>query len=277
MTVGTRAGGGRARPVLALATGIPVGCLGGLVGLGGGEFRLPLLVGLFGLEVRAAVPMNLVVSFVTLAAALLVRAHTLALAAVLPHLPEMIGLGLGGMMGAGWGAGLLVRLGERRLATVLALLLAGIGLLLIAEALLRDGGAAVMAADAPPRLLVGTLLGLAIGAVAALLGVAGGELLVPTLSLLFGADIRVAGTASLMISLVTLAAGLWRYGRLRALPTRRAIGAVALPMGLGSILGAAIGGVLAALASTALIKAVLGLVLIAAALKVVARPVPAGG
>ena len=35
-------------PSAALATGVGVGLLGGLIGLGGAEFRLPLLIGLFG-------------------------------------------------------------------------------------------------------------------------------------------------------------------------------------------------------------------------------------
>lgn len=35
-------------PVPAFATGGVIGMLGGLIGLGGAEFRLPLLVGLFG-------------------------------------------------------------------------------------------------------------------------------------------------------------------------------------------------------------------------------------
>ncbi len=30
---------------LALVTGAPIGCLGGLIGLGEAEFRLPVLVG----------------------------------------------------------------------------------------------------------------------------------------------------------------------------------------------------------------------------------------
>ena len=40
--------------------------------------------------------------------------------------------------------------------------------------------------------------------VASLLGVAGGELLIPTLVLLFGPDIKLAGSLSLAVSLPTM-------------------------------------------------------------------------
>jgi uncharacterized protein len=43
-----------------------IGSVGGLIGLGGGELRLPLLVGLIGFTARTAVPMNQILSLVTL-------------------------------------------------------------------------------------------------------------------------------------------------------------------------------------------------------------------
>ena len=111
------------------------------------------------------------------------------------------------------------------------------------------------------------MFGIIIGAVAAFLGVAGGELLIPTLMLVHGADIRSAGTASLMISIVMVLSGLIRYGRLGALPEMRSLQTVALPMGLGSIVGALLGGLLVGLLPIAGLKILLGSVLIAAASK----------
>jgi hypothetical protein len=35
---------------------VPIGCLGGLVGLGGGEFRLPVLIYSIGFNAKSAVP-----------------------------------------------------------------------------------------------------------------------------------------------------------------------------------------------------------------------------
>ncbi|MGH2403190.1 MAG: sulfite exporter TauE/SafE family protein, partial [bacterium] len=49
--------GGRNRK-LAFAYAVPIGVLGGLIGLGGAEFRLPVLAGPLGYSAREAVPLN---------------------------------------------------------------------------------------------------------------------------------------------------------------------------------------------------------------------------
>ena len=64
--------------------------------------------------------------------------------------------------------------------------------------------------------VAGVVAGFAIGVVASLLGVAGGELLIPTLVLLFGADIKLAGSLSLAVSLPTMLVGFARYSRDRS-------------------------------------------------------------
>ena len=48
----------------AAITGAGVGVLGGLLGLGGAEFLLPLLVAIFGYVLRRAIPLNLAISFI---------------------------------------------------------------------------------------------------------------------------------------------------------------------------------------------------------------------
>ena len=54
------------------------------------------------------------------------------------------------------------------------------------------------------QIIAGIAAGFGIGLVASLLGVAGGEFLIPTLMLLFGADIKLAGSLSLAVSLPTM-------------------------------------------------------------------------
>jgi uncharacterized membrane protein YfcA len=71
---------------------VPIGGLGGLIGLGGGEFRLPILMYAIGFDAKSAVPLNLMVSFVTLAFSMTARSHALSATAILPYLSEVIGI-----------------------------------------------------------------------------------------------------------------------------------------------------------------------------------------
>src|SRR6185312_3328608 len=58
-----------ALPLAAFAGGAAVAFLGGLIGLGSGEFRLPLLIAVFALYPHRAVRINLLISLATLATA----------------------------------------------------------------------------------------------------------------------------------------------------------------------------------------------------------------
>jgi uncharacterized membrane protein YfcA len=51
----------------AFGWSIPIGSLAGLIGRGGGEFRLPVLMHVVGFDAKFAVPLNLIISMVTLA------------------------------------------------------------------------------------------------------------------------------------------------------------------------------------------------------------------
>jgi uncharacterized protein len=60
----------RRPPVAAFSVGIGVGVLGGMIGLGGAEFRLPLLIGLFGFIALQAVIVNKAMSLAVVLTAL---------------------------------------------------------------------------------------------------------------------------------------------------------------------------------------------------------------
>jgi uncharacterized protein len=94
-----------------------------------------------------------------------------------------------------------------------AVLLLGIAVVLVLGHNTAASGAMLTGA---PQMVAGVVAGFAIGIVAALLGVAGGELLIPTLVLLFGADIKLAGSLSLAVSLPTMLVGFARYSRDRS-------------------------------------------------------------
>jgi uncharacterized membrane protein YfcA len=250
------------------AAGAVVGALGGLVGLGGAEFRLPLLVALFGLPLREAVSLNLVVSLLTVggaAATRLLRGRELALSGAL--LGPAALMAVGGAVGAFAGTAWLSRLSTDGLRRAIRVVLFGLGLLLIAEsAIHRVAGAVATGAAAPVMLALA--VGAAIGIVSTLLGVAGGELIIPSLVFLFGADVKAAGTASLLISLPTIGAGLWRRRRAGWRIGTASLRGLVAPMGVGSVLGAVAGGLLAGAASAGWLKIMLGAILVLSALRV---------
>lgn len=216
-------------------------------------------------------PLNLLVSLITLAFALAVRNHAVPVSSVMTHLPEIVGLTLGGVLSAVYGARLTLRMSDRRLKLTMALLLGALGLLLLVETFVPFDKAMLGADSALLRALAGVLIGLIVGAVSSMLGVAGGELLIPALMYLFGADIRVAGSASLLISLVIVATGVWRYRQADALPMTGGPRRIAASMSAGSLIGAGLGGLAVAAAPTAFLKVALGSALILAAAKIAAR------
>lgn len=254
------------KPIEATAWGVPVGLLGGLIGLGGGEFRIPVLMRRFGLSAREVIPLNAVISLATLASALAFRGGSLPFAPLAPNISDVFALAVGGLVAALFAGGLVARLSNETLHKAIVLLLVAIGTLLIIEGFLTDGVSVPFPTGGVARVLLSVGVGFVIGVVATLLGVAGGELLIPTLVFCHGLDIKVAGTASLMISLVVVTAGLIRYHSVGRLPERRAVTNIALPMALGSIAGAAMGASLAVFAPSATLKIVLGIVLLGAAL-----------
>ena len=250
----------------ACGGGAAVGALGGLIGLGGAEFRLPLLIGWFGLSARVAVPLNLLVSLITVAAALLGRLLFLDPNSLSTYWVEILTIGTGSMAAAWIGAGWLAGMSDRRLERVIAMLLVVIAGILIGETLVPAAPSLALTDEPALRLVLGLGCGIGIGIVSSLLGVAGGELIIPVLVLLFAVDIKTAGTASLIISLPTVAVGLLRHWRRGAFEDRVPLREVALPMALGSIVGANLGAALAGLAPVGALKLTLGAVLAVSAL-----------
>ena len=248
---------------------VPIGGLAGLIGLGGGEFRLPVLTQMIGFPPRAAIPLNLLISLATLAFALVIRNHAVPASGALAHLPEVAGLMIGGVFSAVYGVNLLLRMSDRRLTAVMATLLAALGLLLLIEAFVPFHGSMFGTEPVFVRVLAGLVTGLVVGVVSSMLGVAGGELLIPALLFLFGADIKIAGTASLLLSLAIVTTGVWRYHKAGALPMAGGPQRIALSMTAGSLIGVALGGLAVAVAPVAFLKIMLGSVLIIAAAKTV--------
>jgi Sulfite exporter TauE/SafE len=126
----------RGRPLLAFGFAILIATLGGLIGLGGAEFRLPVLAGPLGYPARRAVPLNLAVSLVTLGTARLTRGRSLSLDPVAPFLPAVLAMTAGAVFAAFVGSAPVGRLSNERLERVILVLLVTIGAALIIEGFL---------------------------------------------------------------------------------------------------------------------------------------------
>ena len=247
---------------------MPIGTLGGLIGLGGAEFRLPVLTGVLGYRPRQAVALNLAVSLVTVVAAAGIRAGTQAWQPVVEMVPVAAAMTAGAVLAAYAGIGVVHRISEDLLRRLILVLLVAIGVALIVEAFLPQRVGGLLGSSGVVALLVAGGCGLAIGTVSSLLGVAGGELIIPTLLFLFGADIVTAGTVSLLISLPTVAVGVARHARRRTYQDRADLTTTVVPMGVGSVIGAVIGGLLVGIAPDAFLKVLLGAILIVSATRV---------
>lgn len=88
----------------------------------------------------------------------------------------------------------------------------------------------------------GVVAGFGIGVVVAIMGVAGGELLISTIVLLFGQDIKTAGSLSLLVSLPTMLVACARYSRDGSFAVLGANLRFTLIMVAGSTVGAVLGG-----------------------------------
>ena len=255
---------GRSTPA-AFGGGAIIGALGGLIGLGGAEFRLPLLIGAFRFAALQAVILNKAMSLVVVASALPFRAAAVPFASVAANWPIIVNLLAGSLLGAWFGAGWATRLASQTLYRVIAGLLLGIAFVLALGHGVAANGAMLAG---PSQMAAGVTAGFIIGIVAALLGVAGGELLIPTLVLLFGADIKLAGSLSLAVSLPTMLVGFARYSRDRSFIVLAENRRFVLMMAAGSILGSFIGGQLLGLVPSGVLLPLLALILVLSAVKV---------
>ena len=253
-------------PILSTSAGAAVGTLGGLIGLGGAEFRLPLLIGVFGYSALPAVILNKAISLAVVASALLFRSSSVPFRQLLEHANIICTLLAGSLAGAWFGADRATKLNSHVLYRVLAVLL-----LIIAFVLVFGHGTPASSAvslTGVPLVIAGAAAGFGIGVVASLMGVAGGELLIPTIVLLFGADIKLAGSLSLAVSLPTMIVGFLRYSQDQSFSVIRTERSFVLFMLAGSFLGAFIGGQLLGVIPAHILLPLLAGILLLSAVKV---------
>ena len=257
------------RPTAAFCAGAAVAVFGGLIGLGGAEFRLPVLIAIFEVFPHRAVRINLLISLATLAVSAIARFAFIHSTDVSAFSVEIVAMLAGGAIAAWIGAGLLARIPKRRIIAIIAALLVAIAALLVFESFFAGATDFVFPADHSLRGAVAFTAGLFVGAVSSLLGVAGGELIIPILIFLFGAESQDGRNSESpdqhpgrphrhRTSLAN-----------RSLPFAHHARYLVLPMSAGSVLGAVAGGYLAAWTPNDLLRIGLASVLAVSAVKLV--------
>jgi hypothetical protein len=218
------------------SAGVVNGVMGGLLGLCGATVRAP---GLAAPRSHTAAVLHIFAACLVVVAAWMCRAKSVPLEQLADHLDVVLSLLAGGLAGIWWR--FQPQPGWRAV-------LAGVALLAVAQAL--HGATGVLA---------GVLIGMVMGCNAGI-----GLLLVPAIVLLYGLDIKVAGSLALMISLPMLLAGLVRV------PIRETLAIVRAErqfpaQGYGVITGAAIGTLLLDLLPSRILMAMLEALLVYAA------------
>jgi uncharacterized membrane protein YfcA len=265
MTSATQGDAEKSR-VGAFVGGTGIGILGGLIGLGGAEFRLPLLIGAFRFAALEAVIVNKAMSLIVVASALPFRTGTVSFEDIAGHWTIIANLLAGSLIGAWLGASWATRLKSETLYRVLAVLLVAIAVVLFIGHDADSGGTPLFTGGL--QLVAGIVAGFLIGVVASLMGVAGGELLIPTLILLFGADVKLAGSLSLAVSLPTMLVGFARYSRDSTFAVLGRNRWFVLVMAAGSIVGSFIGAALLGIVPGGVLLPMLAVILLVSAVKV---------
>ncbi|GAA5061550.1 sulfite exporter TauE/SafE family protein [Thermocatellispora tengchongensis] len=248
-----------------------MGVLGGMIGLGGAEFRLPLLISVFGFAALSAVIMNKAMSLVVVLTALPARLAAVPLTDLGAHWTIAVNLLAGSLIGAWAGASWAVRMRSATLYRVLAVLMVGMAGALV---LTHTSALGTLTLPGPVQTAAGVAAGFGIGVVAAIMGVAGGELLIPTIVLLYVVDIKTAGSLSLLVSLPTMLVAFARYSRDGSFAVLGASLRFVAVMVAGSIIGALLGGLLLGVIPDLVLIPALAAILLISAVKVARHASP---
>jgi uncharacterized membrane protein YfcA len=252
----------------ALVFGVFLGAAAGLIGVGGGEFRTPILLYVIGLPVVTAIAVNLLVGLLTVVVSFLRRfqlgllnGHSVNVALI---------MSMTSIIGAYLGALLTDKIPEKPLKRLLAAFLIIVGLKIGLEPFIQIPFAFTFTLGFVEEALLAATIGLAIGIISGTLGVAGGEFRIPALIYIFSLDIVAAGTASLLVSIPTVASGFLKHKNMGHMNRNATV--IAVAMGIGSVIGAFMGASYAGVVEKEVLKVLLGAILILATIRMVTEP-----
>lgn len=209
---------------VAAFAGFVAGFAGGLFGVGGGIILVPMLTGMLALSQHQAHGTSLAAIGATAIAGLVVY----GLAGHVAWLPALL-MSVASVFTARWGAQLAARTSRERLTGAFLALL-----ILVAARILWKAptGSAEHALTGAVGVAASLGVGAAVGLLAGYMGVGGGIIAVPALTMLFGMSQQMAQGTSLALILVTAPVGAFEHDRLGNVSRRHLPG-----LALGAVIG----------------------------------------
>ncbi|MEM3382835.1 MAG: sulfite exporter TauE/SafE family protein [Nitrososphaerales archaeon] len=242
--------------------GMIIGLAAGIIGVGGGEFRIPALTYLMGGSMNVIITSNLIIGFFTVLLSFFLR----LLYGLAGETSILYGfyLSIGSMFGACVGAIITSRVSDKNLKLIIGIYLTAIGIKFIFEPVLGEVGPnLIFQENLVPFYLC--LFGFLVGMISSMFGVAGGEIRIPILVMLFGLGIKIAGTVSLLASIATVGTGLMKHLQMGHFEKKYIW--ITLPMTIGSALGVFVGTSLAVVMYEEHLKKILGIIVILATIR----------
>ena len=210
---------------ISLLGGAGAGAFGGLFGVGGGIFLVPVIAGPLGRTQHEAHGTSLAAISATALAGMV----TYGLHGQVDWLTAALA-GPSCMLMARVGARIASRMSTRNLKLAFAALLVVVAVRLLWKA---DAGQAPFEhAALPVRVVFGLVLGAGVGLLAGVMGVGGGVIAVPAFTLLLGMSQQQAQGTSLALILLAAPVGALEHAR-----RGNVVGPLAVWLGLGSVVG----------------------------------------
>jgi len=216
--------------LVAALAGFGAGLAGGLFGVGGGIVMVPVLTAFFGLTQHRAHGTSLAAVAATAVAGLVVY----GLSGHVAWLPAAL-MAVSGAYTAQLGARLAARTGRERLMLAFALFILAIGVRILWRVPVTSDHPALSGGpfSGPAGIAAALAVGAAVGLLAGYMGVGGGAIAVPALTLLFGMSQQTAQGTSLALILGSAPFGAVEHARLGNVDRRLLPGLM-----VGALLGA---------------------------------------
>lgn len=190
--------------------GFSTGLMGGLIGLGGAEFRLPMLLKFFSFNTLQAIILNKFMSLFTVIFSMVFRLGAIDFRQIISNIHVVFVFLVGSVVGAWLAADWATKTKHSTLNKVIASIMVIIAFVMFFRAYLEGFH---FNFDGVKLVVITILVGFFIGVVSAILGVAGGELYIPAITMLYNTGIKISGSLSLLISLPTMIVAFLRYSK----------------------------------------------------------------